>query len=71
MPLLSPKMHWVSKEDGKFQRAMVNLDYRVVQPVGEDVETEPQRTALVRAILGSWEQEYLEGKAGLQEGDLS
>lgn len=61
MPPLRPKMHWVSAKDGKLRRAFLQLDYLAVQPLNEDAEIEPHRSAFIRATLGNWEREYLDG----------
>jgi len=62
MPPLRPKMHWVSKEDGKARHDM--LDRGLAQPLDEDIEIESHRAVFIRATLTLWEQEYLEKISG-------
>ena len=64
MPPLHPRMHWVPRQDGKFYRMRLNIDYRcTVEFFGEDTEIEPHRAAFIRATLAIWEEQYLEEKA--------
>lgn len=60
MPPLNPKMHWVSKEDGKLRGAKFGAS---LQSLDEDTEVGPHRAAFITATLATWEQEYLETKS--------
>jgi hypothetical protein len=60
--ILLPRLHWLSKEDGKFR--LVHLDIPTtgigsinLGPI--DAEIEPRREVFMRATLGQWEDEYL------------
>jgi hypothetical protein len=63
MPPLDPKMHWVAKQDGIINLMVFNFDSCSIEPFGEDKKIEPERAAVVRAVLPIWEEEYLEGNA--------
>jgi hypothetical protein len=59
--VLRPRLHWLSKEDGRFH--LVKLEIPVVGrasialgPVDTDIE--PRREAFLRATLAQWENEY-------------
>src|SRR5580704_3202344 len=59
-PPLPPKIHWASKEDGKFYNMQRNLDPgNSIEVFDEDSEIELPRAAFIRETLGLWEQEYL------------
>jgi|ERR1700723_1186298 len=59
--VLLPRLHWLSKEDGRFH--LVKLEIPVagtasitLGPV--DVDIEPRREAFMRTTLAQWESEY-------------
>jgi hypothetical protein len=60
MPTLEPKMHWVSHEDGKFYRMLLEIPSSI-KIFDEDTEIEPHRAVFVRTTLKNWEQEYTDG----------
>lgn len=60
--MLSPRLHWFSKEDDEFHLA--KLDIPVVGAasisIGDvDRDIEPRRKNFMRATLAQWENEYL------------
>lgn len=60
-PHLRPKMHWVSRADGKLHHSFLSGDFRLgITPGGEDTAVEPKRAAVIKANLERWEQEWIE-----------
>ena len=61
---LSPKLHWVSKENGNFYHVRLSIgnfgSRDSMEVFDEDTKIEPQRAAFVRKMLERWEREYLE-----------
>jgi hypothetical protein len=66
-PHLTPRMLWVSREDGKFHNMGLQVDVRsVIRVFDEATNIEPHRAAFIKATLALWEQEWLEqGTPGL------
>jgi hypothetical protein len=60
-PRLHPKMHWVSRTDGKIHHMSIAGNYgAAIADLGEDTEVEPNRAAIIETNLARWEQEWLE-----------
>lgn len=66
-PHLTPRMLWVSREDGKFCNMGLEVGVRsVVRVFDEATDIEPHRAAFIKTTLALWEQEWLDqGTPGL------
>jgi hypothetical protein len=60
--MLSPRLHWFSKEDEKFHLAKIAIPTVgaasiTLGPVDEHIE--PRRAEFMRNVLAQWENEYI------------
>jgi len=60
--MLSPRLHWFSKQDDEFHLAKLDIPIAgsaliTLGPVNTDIE--PRRANFMRVTLAQWENEYL------------